>query len=60
MRHKRIKKSALDEQSDNTSHHICIEDAKIIARIDHYGKRKIWEFVEIELNERNLNIDDGL
>jgi hypothetical protein len=29
-------------------------------RMDHYGKRKIWEAMEIELNENNLNRDDGL
>jgi hypothetical protein len=55
LRHNRIKKSTLAEHSHNTGHHICVEDAKIIARMDHYGKRKIHEAMEIELNENNLN-----
>jgi len=50
LRHNRINKSALAEHSHNTGHHICVEDTKIISRMHHYGKRKICEAMEIELN----------
>jgi hypothetical protein len=50
----------LVEHSHNTGHCICVEDAKIIARMDHYGKIKIRESMEIELNENNLNRYEGI
>jgi hypothetical protein len=50
----------LVEHSHNTGHHICVKDTKIIARMDHYGKIKIREAMEIKLNENNLNKDEGL
>ena len=54
------KTSAIAEHSQDTNHHICIEDAKIIATEDHYNKRRIREAIEIEKHPQNLNRDDGL
>jgi hypothetical protein len=39
-------------------HLICIENAKIIAIMDHYGKRNVQEALEIEIND-NINIDES-
>jgi len=39
---------------------VCLEDARIIAKVDHYGKIKVKETLEIELNTYKLNMDDGL
>jgi hypothetical protein len=36
-----------------------LENAKIIAKVDHYGKIKIMEALEIELHPNNLNRDEG-
>ena len=60
IKHNRVKKSALAEHYHHTGHHLCIEDTKFIAKIDHYEKRKIWEALEIELQKNNLNRDDGM
>jgi hypothetical protein len=49
----------LVEHSQNTGHLICIDNAKIIAKMNHYGKRKVHEALEIELNATNINIDEG-
>jgi hypothetical protein len=38
---------SLVEHSMKTKHHICIEDAKILARVDHLSKRCIREAMEI-------------
>jgi hypothetical protein len=40
IKHNWIKRSALAEHSYNTGHLICIENAKIIAKMSHYGKKK--------------------
>ena len=39
-KHSRSHSSALAEHAEKTNHHICIEDAKVIARIDHFHHRK--------------------
>ena len=59
LRHDRHKKSALAEQAHITGHHICLENAKVIAREGNLLKRKIREKIEINLNENCLNRDDG-
>ena len=41
IRHERIKKSAIAEHSQKTNHHICIEDAKVIAIEENYNKRRV-------------------
>ena len=56
----RIQKYALAEHSSKTNHHICLENANIIARVDHYRRRKLVEALEIELHPNNLNRDEGL
>ena len=57
--HECTKKYALAEHSVTSKHHICIEDAKVIARIDHYMKRCVIEAIEIEKHPKNINRDDG-
>ena len=59
LRHNRYKKFALAEHAFITGHHICLENAKVIAREDNLFKRKIKEKIEINLNENCLNRDDG-
>ena len=59
LRHNRYKKSAIAEHAFMTGHHICLENAKVIAREDNLVKRKIREKIEINLNENCLNRDDG-
>jgi hypothetical protein len=60
LRCKRIKRASLVENLNDIGHHICVKNAKVITIMDHYGKRKIWEAMEIELDENNLNKDEGL
>jgi hypothetical protein len=60
IRHNQSKKSSLAEHSQEVGHHICIENTKFIAKMEHYGKRKIREAIEIELERNNLNRDEGL
>src|ERR1700690_3170682 len=57
--HGRTKSSALAEHADKTKHHVCIEEAKVIARVDRYHHRKLREAIEIERRPINLNRDDG-
>ena len=59
LRHNRSKKSALVEHAFITGHHICLENAKVIAREDNLVRRKIRENIEINLNENCVNMDDG-
>ena len=59
LRLQRSQKYSLVEHSSKTSHHVFLENAKIVARVDHYGKRKVMESLEIELNPNNLNRDEG-
>jgi len=59
IKHNRTHPSALAEHSDKTKHHICIEETKILAKIDHYHNRKFREAIEIEKQPNNLNRDDG-
>jgi hypothetical protein len=58
--HRRVKKSALAEHAHKTKHHIMIEDANVLARVDHWSKRRIREATEISENPNCLNRDDGL
>ena len=57
IRHERIKKSAIAEHSQKTNHHICIEDAKVIAIEENYNRRRVREAIEIEKHENNFNRD---
>jgi len=58
--HGRIKKSAIAEHSSKTNHHVCIEEARVLAIEENYNKRRIREAIEIEKHPRNFNRDDGL
>ena len=58
--HDRHQKAALAEHAHHSRHHIQIERTKLIAREDHYKRRKIREAIEIEKFPSNLNRDDGL
>ena len=51
--HECTKKYALAEHSVTSKQHICIEDAKVIARIDHYMKQCVIEAIEIEKHPKN-------
>lgn len=55
----RSRTSALVEHSSKTKHHVCLENARIIAREDHYQKRKIKEAIKIKKLPHNLNRDNG-
>ena len=59
LRHNRYKNSAIAEHVFITGHHICLENAKFIAREDNLVKQKIREKIEINLNANCLNRDDG-
>jgi len=36
LRHCRTRSSALVEHAEETKHHTCLEDSKVLARIDHF------------------------
>ena len=55
-----IRTSALAEHCAKTKHQIRLEDTKIIAKEDHYFKRKFREALEIIKLPNNLNRDGGL
>lgn len=48
------------EHAGKNNHHIYIEEARVIARINHFHHRKFRESLEIEKRHINLNKDDGL
>jgi hypothetical protein len=52
--------SALAEHSFSSKHHIHLEDKKILAKEDHFFKRRIKEAIEILKHPNNLNRDNGL
>ena len=41
IRNDRSRTSALAEHSSKTRHHLCVENASIVAREEHYHRRKI-------------------
>lgn len=47
------------KQSHMTKHHICLENAQVVAKVDHFAKRCIKEAVKIEKHPENLHKDDG-
>ena len=58
--HNREKSSSLVEHFMRTKHHICIEDAKILARVDHLSKIYVREAMEIVKENKCIKKDDGL
>ena len=59
LRHGRTKSSALAEHVDKTKHHVCIEEAKVVAKVALFHHRKLREAIEIEKSPNNLNRDEG-
>ena len=47
------------ENSSETKHFVCLEDSRVVAEIDHYGKRKTREALEIVLKPDHLNREEG-
>ena len=46
IKHNLTRPPALAEHYEKTKHHICIEEAKILAKIDHYHNRKFREAIQ--------------
>ncbi len=59
LRHGRAKSSDLAEHAEKTKHHVCIEEARVIAKVAEFHHRKFREALEIEKRPKNLNRDDG-
>jgi len=59
IKHNCSKTSSLAEHSDKTSHHICIENTCVVAKIDYYHHMKFKEAIKIGKHPNNLNCDDG-
>ena len=59
LKHRQTKSSALAEHAEKTNHHVCIEEASVIAKVSHFHHRKFREAFEIEKRPSNLNRDGG-
>ena len=59
IRHGRTKSPALAEHAEKTKHHICMEDSRVITRVEHFHHCKFREAIEIEKTPCMLNRDDG-
>jgi len=59
LKHRRAKSSALAKHAEKTNHHVCTEEASVIAKVSHFHHRKFREAFEIEKRPSNLNRDDG-
>ena len=58
LKHRRTKSSALAEHVEKTKHHVCIEEASVIARVSQFHHRKFREALEIEKRPNNLNREE--
>ena len=58
LKHRRTKSSASAEHVEKTKHHVCIEEANVIAKVAQFHHRKFREAIEIERRPSNLNRDD--
>ena len=58
LKHRRAKSSALAQHAEKTNHHVCIEEASVIARVSHFHHLKFREALEIEKRPCNHK-DDG-
>ena len=47
IRNQRVHTLALAEHSEKTKHHICIAETSMLARENHYYKRRFREALEI-------------
>ena len=59
IKHGRTRSFALAKHADKSKHHICIQEAQVVARVSHFHHRKLREALEIEKRHNNLNRDDG-
>ena len=59
IKHGRTRSSALVEHAKKIKHHIYIEEAQVIARVNHFHHRKFKEALEIERRPNNLKRGDG-
>ena len=48
IRHNRSRTLALAEHVEKSCQHFCIEDSKVVARVDHFHHRKLREAIVIE------------
>ena len=55
----RVCTSALAEHSEKSKHHICLEDSSLLAKENHYFKRRFREALEIIKHHNNHNRDGG-
>ena len=60
IRNECTRTSALAEHSQKMRHQLCLEDTKILAKENHYFKRKLREALEIRKHPNNLNRDGGM
>ena len=59
IRHNCFYSSTIVEHAEKTKYSFCIEESKVIAKIDHFHHRKLREAIEIKRHAKNLNRDDG-
>ena len=59
LMHNRSNTSSLAEHVQKLCYRVCIEESKVIAKVDHFHHRKLREAIEIERRPKNLNRDDG-
>ena len=59
IKHGKTCSSALAKHANKSKHHICIEEAQVVAKASHFHHRKLREALEIEKRPNNLNRDDG-
>ena len=45
IKHNRPRTSALVEHVEKSCHHVCIEDSKVVAKVDHFHHRKLREAI---------------
>jgi hypothetical protein len=60
IHHNCPRSSTLNEHSLKTKHHICINDAKIFAMVDHYLKCCMREAIKVNKNGNCVNRDNHL
>ena len=59
LKHRRESSCTSAEHVEKTNHHVCIEEASVIAKVSHVHHRKFREALEIEKRPCNLNREDG-
>lgn len=48
INHGKTRSSALAKHTDKSNHHICIEEAQVVARVSHFHHCKLRKALEIE------------